>query len=252
MKKHFIDIETFPNVSYTWGLFNQFVAIDQIVEPGYTLCWAAKEEGSKKVEFMSVFHDGHGPMIQRMHEILCETDAVVHYNGRKFDVPILNKDFIGQDLPPPDTYQQIDLLETVRRRFRFTSNKLDFVSQFLGLAAKHHHKGMELWHDCGKGDEKAWKEMKKYNIQDVRMLEPFYKKILPWIQNHPNYGLYVDHEDPVCTNCGSRNLVSKGMEHLATQSYRRLKCNDCGTPLRERATALPLSKRKAILTSSKL
>ena len=252
MRKKYIDIETAPNLCYTWGLFNQTLSIEHIIEPGYTLCWAALDDESRTPEFMSIFHDGEEAMIQRMHEILEETDVVIHYNGRKFDVPILNKDFVNNELPPPDSYQQVDLLETVRQRFRFTSNKLDFVSQFLGLEAKHQHKGMRLWKECIAGDAKAWKEMKKYNCQDVKMLPQFYNKLLPWIQNHPNYGLYVDDENPRCTNCGSDNLVSKGYEHLQTQSYRRLRCNDCGTPLRERMTALPLSKRKNILTQSKL
>ena len=252
MEISYIDIETAPNVCFTWGLFNQNVGLDQIVEPGHTLCWAAKLPSSKKVEFMSKWEHGEEAMIGRMHQILDETDAVVHYNGRKFDIPILNKDFIKQGLAPPDGYQQIDLLQTARKRFRFVSNKLDFVSTFLGLEAKHQHKGMLLWKGCMAGEKSAWKTMKSYNIQDAKMLPALYKKMLAWINDHPNHGLYVDHENPVCTNCGSSNLVSKGMEHLTTQSYRRLRCNDCGTPLRERYTALPLSKRKTIITQSKL
>lgn len=252
MKITHIDIETAPNICFTWGLFNQNVGLDQIVSPGYTLCWAAKLPDAKKVEFMSIHHNGAEAMITRMHEILTETDAVVHYNGKRFDVPILNKDFIKHGLAPPDSYQQIDLLRTARHRFKFASNKLDFVSQFLGLEAKHSHKGMKLWKECMEGNESAWKTMKKYNIQDVHLLPKLYKKLLPWIQDHPNYALYVDSDNPVCTNCGSENLHSVGMEHLATQSYRRLRCVECKTPLRERATALPLSKRKNILTSSKL
>ena len=252
MKIKYLDLETAPNLCFTWGLFNQNVGLEQIVRPGYTLCWAASDGGRSKVEFMSVYHDGIEAMMGRMHQILDDTDAVVHYNGRKFDVPILNKDFVKLDMAPPDGYQQIDLLQTARRRFRFASNKLDFVSTFLGLESKHEHKGMSLWNGCMENDKKSWDIMKKYNIQDVKMLPKLYNKLLPWILDHPNHGLYVDHEEPVCTNCGSENLVSKGFEHLSTQSYRRLRCNDCGTPLRERMTALPLSKRINVLTSSKL
>ncbi len=252
MKITHIDIETAPHKVYTWGMFNQMVNIDAIEEPGYTMCWAAKEHGKKKVEFRSVHHHNHEEMTNKIWEILNDTDVVVHYNGEKFDVPTLNKDFLLAGLPPPDPYQQVDLLRTFRRRFRMARNNLDFVSQELGLEAKQSHKGMQLWRGCMAGNNADWNIMRRYNIQDVRMLEPLYIKVLPWIQNHPNMGLYVDHENPVCTNCGSTNLISKGFEHLATQSYRRLRCNDCQTPLRERSTALPLSKRKVILTSSKL
>ena len=154
----------------------------------------------------------------------------------------------------PTPYQQVDLLETAKRRFRFVSNKLDYVSQFLGLEAKQQHKGMRLWNECMAGDEEAWEIMKRYNIQDVKLLGALYDRLLPWINNHPNMALYTDHNDLAikCTNCGSDHVKKNGMEHLATQSYQRYKCLDCGTPLKGRHTVVPASKRKAILTQSKL
>ena len=258
MKKLYLDIETAPNISMTWGLFRQNVSIEQIVDSGYTLCWAAKWEDSKEIFFSSVNDDGEERMLERMHELLCEADAVVHYNGTNFDMPILNKEFVKFGMLPPTPYQQIDLLRTVRARFRFTSNKLDYVSQFLGLGNKVKHKGMSLWTGCMAGDERSWKTMEKYNIQDVKLLPKLYKTLLPWIQNHPNMGLYkevVDSEGnhiEQCPNCGSTHLVKNGMEHLATQSYQRFKCSDCGTPLRGRTTALAKEKRKSIIVQSKL
>ena len=256
MRKLFVDIEVAPNIVYTWGLFNQNVGLDQIVEPGYTLCWAALTEGSSKPEFMSILN-GEKEMLIRIHEIIDDSDIIVHYNGRKFDVPILNKDFVRMGLAPPDSYQQIDLLQTVRSRFRFSSNKLDFVSQFLGLEAKYQHKGMKLWHNCMRRDLEAWKEMRAYNIQDVLMLPDLYKKLLPWIQDHPNMSLYIDDEDPnepvqICTNCGSENIIKNGVERLMTQTYQRYRCKDCNTPLRGRNTILTLKKRRTVLTTSKL
>jgi len=258
MKKLYLDIETAPNICMTWGLFRQNISIDKIVESGFTLCWAAKWEDSKEIMFSSVHGDGEQLMLTRMHELLCEADAVVHYNGTNFDMPILNKEFVNAKMLPPTPYQQIDLLRTVRARFRFTSNKLDYVAQFLGLGNKVHHKGMALWVGCMAGKDKDWKVMERYNIQDVRLLPKLYKTLLPWIQNHPNMGLYNEVLDSEgkhveqCPNCGSTHLVRNGMEHLATQSYQRYKCSDCGTPLRGRSTALPLAKRKSIIVTSKL
>jgi len=253
MKKLFLDIETAPNLVYTWGLWNQNVGINQIVEPGYTLCWAAKWENDTTVMFMSL-REGAENMLRGVHYLLEEADAVVHYNGRKFDVPMLNKEFIKHGIQPPTPYHQIDLLETARRRFRFESNKLDYVAQFLGLGSKLQHKGMELWKGCIAGDEECWKTMEAYNIQDVNLLPAVYNRLLPWIIDHPNASLYNAEDDhrPVCTNCGSANVVAKGWEHLKTLSYHRFRCNDCGTPLRGRSTVLSPEKRKTILTQSKL
>ena len=257
MKILHLDIETAPNTGLVWGLFRQNIGLEQIVTSGYTLCWAAKWDGEPEIMFSSV-NDGAQAMLESVHTLLAEADAVVHYNGKSFDIPILNKEFIKHGLTPPDSYHQIDLLETVRRRFRFTSNKLDYVANFLGLGTKLHHKGMSLWVGCMNGDEKCWKTMEKYNKQDVRLLPRLYKKLLPWINDHPNHGLYKDIEDSegnikdACTNCGSTDIVRNGIEHLKTQSYQRFKCKSCHTPLRGRKTILLKDKRDTILTQSKL
>ena len=89
-------------------------------------------------------------------------------------------------LDPPSQFKQLDLLQTTRQQFRFPSNKLDYVSQQLGLGSKTKHMGMEMWRDCMDGCPKAWKIMKRYNMQDVRLTEKYYKRLLPWIKNHPN------------------------------------------------------------------
>jgi len=247
-----LDIKTSPNKVYTWGLFRQNIAINQIVEPGYTLSWAAKWHGEKKVYFNSLNKSSEEEMLQEIWELINEADVVVHYNGKKFDIPTLNKEFILHGMDLPDSFHQIDVLETIRKRFRFTSNKLDFVAQSLGLGAKTSHKGMELWRDCMDGVQSAWKIMEKYNRNDVILLEKLYNKVLPWIQNHPNHALYTDEERPICTNCGSHKVVKKGTETTLTQIYQRYKCTNCGTPLRGRFTLVDKDKKKTILTQSKL
>lgn len=184
-----IDIETAPNKAYVWGLWNQNVGINQIVEPGYTLCWAAKWHGKKEVMFDSVQESGAKAMIKRVHALLNEADVVCHYNGQKFDVPTLQGEFLQSDLPPPDPFKQLDLLRTARKEFRFPSNKLDYISQQLGIGSKVSHKGMELWRDCMDGCPKAWRVMKRYNVQDVRLLvnctisDPFRERVLKILES---------------------------------------------------------------------
>ena len=251
MKKLCLDLEVAPNIALTWGLFQQNVSLDQIVESGYTLCWAAQWYAEKEIMYMSL-RDGERKMLETIHGLLEEADAVIHHNGKHFDIPILNKDFIKHNITPPSPYHQIDLLETARRRFKFTSNKLDYVAQFLGVGSKLHHKGMALWVGCMNNDPLSWKRMERYNKQDVRLLPKVYAKLLPWINNHPNEALYSDEEVPMCNNCQSKNIVKNGIEHLNTQSYQRYRCQDCGTPMRGRSTILLKEKRRVVLVQSKL
>ena len=234
MKLLHLDIETAPHKVYAWGLWGQDISIQQIDEPGYTLCWAAKWEGKNKVEFDSIKKSGMKGMVHHIYDLIQEADAICHYNGTKFDIPTLNNEFLKFNLPPPDKTPEIDLLKTARSRFRLASNKLDYVAQMLGLGSKVTHRGMGLWRDCMAGKAKAWKEMREYNIQDVILLEKVYLRLLPWIERHPNRGLLAMAENPACTNCGSSKVIKCGTLTTRTAIYQRYRCKDCHTPLRGR------------------
>jgi hypothetical protein len=235
MKVLEIDIETSPHVAYVWSLFDTMVPIDRVVSAGATLCFAARWQGSREIMFRSVWEHGMKGMIKEAWNLLNDADMLVHYNGKKFDVPTLNREFVLQGLVPPSNYHEVDLYQVVRRRFRFASNKLDFVSQQLGLGSKVKHKGMQLWREVMAGLPIAQHTMERYNRGDVKLLGRLYTKLQPWINNHPNRGLWVDSPDkPVCRNCGSTHLKKNGSEKRFTLSYVRYKCLDCGANLRGR------------------
>lgn len=247
MKILLLDIETAPNKVYTWGLFKQDIALNQIVEPGYTLCWAAKWYGQDKIMFSSVYGDGKSKMLQRIYDLINEADAVIHYNGTKFDMPILNQEFLVEGFSPPSPVIQIDLLNTAKRRFRLLSNKLNYVSEYLGLGSKVKHKGMDLWRECMEGDKQAWKTMEAYNKQDVVLLEQVYDILRPWVPNHPNHALFSDGEEPVCPNCGGKHLQRRGLYYTKTMTYQRYHCQDCGAWTRERTTNMDKDQKKSVL-----
>jgi len=242
-----LDIETAPHRVYSWGLWNQNIAINQIEEPGYTLCWAAKWYGDKNIMFSSLVSDGREVMLKLAHSLLDKADVVVHYNGTKFDIPTLNQEFLKVGMTPPSPVLEVDLLKTVRKRFRLPSNKLSYVAEYLGLGSKVKHKGMELWRQCMAGVASAWKTMEKYNIRDVELLEPIYNKLLPWITNHPNHALFtVDHR-LCCKNCGSEHVQRRGYAYTNSLRYQKYACMDCGSWARTRSTDLDIEKRRTIL-----
>ena len=235
----FIDIETSPNLAYVWRLFNQNVSLSQLVEATQMISFAAKWRGSKRVEFYSDFHHSHEEMVEAAFGLLNAADAVVHYNGETFDVPHLNREFLLAGYGPPSTFQQIDLLRTVRKRFRFTSNKLDHVTQQLGQAGKVRHTGFDLWRDCLANDPKAWSLMRKYNKGDVTELEELYEHLLPWILNHPNLALYSESiglddegkamEVHVCERCpDGGDLIRQGYAYTRMSKFQRYQCKACG------------------------
>jgi len=161
--------------------------------------------------------------------VLDEADAVVHYNGKSFDTKHIQKEFLLDDMLPPSPFHQIDLLQTVRQQFKFVSNKLQHVAEQLEIGVKEQTGGMQLWIDCMDGDIQAWKTMRKYNIQDVVLLNKLYNKLLPWIKGHPNFALYMDNpSEPTCTNCGSQHGQWRGDEKTEVLAYKRWQCMECG------------------------
>ena len=221
-----LDIETAPNKVYSWGLWDQNIATNQVEETSYILCWAAKWYGEKQIQFDSVRKSSQKIMLGRMHKLLDEADIVVHYNGLKFDIPTLNKEFISLGFAPPAPYKQVDCLKEVKRMFRFQSNKLDFVSQALDIGAKVQHEGFELWVKCMEGDEAAWAKMEKYNRGDVKILESLYTRLRPWIDKHPNAGAFEDIQ--CCPKCGSEKYQHRGYAVTQMMKYPRYQCQSCG------------------------
>ena len=225
-----LDIETAPHLAYVWGLWDQRVGLNQLVETSSVLCFAAKWHRKPKVHFASDHHDGHDAMLRRAHALVDEADAIVHYNGRAFDMKHLRREFLLADLGPPSPHKDIDLLTVARSKFKFASNKLAHISVALGLEGKAETGGFELWRDCMAGDAKAWRTMKAYNVQDVHQTEAVYDRLLPWIDGHPHNGLYGRHgfeAEDFCGRCGARELVRRGYYYTQVGRYRRYQCSVC-------------------------
>ena len=141
MKILLLDIETAPNIVHVWGLWQQNVAINQIIASGYVMCWAAKWYGNGEIMFDSVNRSRPKKMLQRIHQLIGEADVVVHYNGKSFDMPTLNKEFLTYGMLPPPPYKQIDLCVTAKREFRFPSNRLEYIARQLKIGEMIKHQG---------------------------------------------------------------------------------------------------------------
>lgn len=221
MKILFLDIETRPILCYTWGTFKQDITLDQILENSGMICWAAKWLGEKEVLW------GRGP--KRIHALMCEADAVCTYNGISFDDPRLQTEFLKAGLPPTPNVPHLDLKRVIAKKFWMDSTKLAFVGPFLGIGEKIKNSGWSLWKACLDGDADAWKKMRRYNEQDVVLLEKLYEKILPWIDNHPNR-----NKGMKCPSCGSSDLQRRGTHRALVQEYQRFQCKSCGRWSRSR------------------
>lgn len=253
-----LDIETAPIESYTWGLFDQNVAVKQIKSEWSIISYAAKWFNQSKVDYRDT--SGRGSRYIRddkallgdIWKLLNEADIVVAQNGNSFDVKKINARLLMHGFAPYSPIRIIDTLLVARRHFSFTSNKLEWLSANLTDHPKDQHKnfpGFELWTECLADNPKAWREMKKYNIGDVFATEKLYKRLRPWIAQHPNLGAYKTGEMISCPKCGSEEITKQGIRTTQQGAYQQYKCGGCGGWSRGKVMLLSKDKRKSMLVS---
>jgi len=246
LKLLFLDIETKATIITSWSLWNVNASLNQIIKRGTVICWAAKWKDSNDIIFDSEWTSSHKRMIKHMWNLLDEADAVCHYNGQAFDMKELNRQFLLEGLPPPSPYKQIDLHRAVKRNFRFISNKLDNVSQELGIGSKLKHAGMDLWNDVNKKDPDARQIMQRYNEQDTLLLEKLFYKLESWLGGYINHNEYSDVV--VCPTCGSSHIHKRGFKKTNTQTYQQFRCMDCGSWSRSNKSIKGKTKSESIIS----
>jgi hypothetical protein len=168
-------------------------------------------------------------MVKGIYDLWNEADVVIHFNGTTFDMPHLRREFLVAGLSPPKPVQEIDLLRVAKTRFRFTSNKLDYITQYLGLPGKVKHSGHSLWVQCMAGDEKAWGMMRRYNKADVVITEQLYDKLRQWTKAQPHAGLFSGLGYDCCARCGGTDIERRGRAYTPLAAYQQYRCRDCGS-----------------------
>lgn len=219
----FLDIETKPTTAYVWRFWDENIGADQIIEPGGTIMVGAKWLGERGVTLLTEWEHGKSGMIAEINAMMCEADAIVTYNGDKFDLPILNGEFVLASMKPVAPAASIDVYKTVKG-LKLGIHKLGYIGPLLKIGAKVKHEGFNLWKAVMDGCPKARKRMARYCIQDVRLLEALYIRVLPFIKNHPHLGGGPD----ACPACGSKELERRGYRFTRCFKVQKVRCKDCG------------------------
>lgn len=252
------DIETAPNLSYHWGLFDQNISLDQMVKDWHVLAWSAKWLGTDKLLYAdnraSKKIENDKKLLKKIWRLLDEADIVITQNGKKFDVKKLNARFIIHGFQPPSGFKHIDTLELAKRHFAFTSNKLEYLSNTLNKKfkklTKRKFNGFELWCECLAGNPKAWREMEKYNKRDVLALEEVYNKLIPW-DSTVNLNWYDDEAASECSACGHTEFKREGYHYTQKGKFQRFRCKNCGNMTRSTKNLFTQKKRESLRVSAK-
>lgn len=232
------DIETAPMIVYVWDRYNQNIGLNQIKEDWYVLAFAAKWLGDPPSKVIYCDQkavknkEDDRKLLARIWELLDEADIVITQNGKNFDSKKLNARFILSGMNPPSPYQHWDTLQVVRRVAKFTSSKLEYLTDKLCTKYKKliHPKypGMDLWKQCLSGNRDAWREMRRYNIHDVLSTEELYLKIRAWAPDGTPAVHRVDKPGTKCKTCGDTRVQRAGIHTKKAGQYQRYHCMACG------------------------
>jgi hypothetical protein len=249
------DLETSPNLSWTWRTWKENIAYDQILQDWFILTFSAKwlwEEKimSERLTPEEVLAEDDSRIVKLLWELVNEADIIVAHNAINFDQKRMNTRFLLNGLGIPKPYQVVDTLVHARKHLAFVSNRLDALGQILNVGKKVDTGGFLLWKQCMKGDEEALKKMELYNIGDVKLLEDVYTLLMSYIKPHPNIGLLQPNNGKlVCATCGSDDLHEHG-EYVTTASvFQAYKCGNCGSLSRSRKQLLSGTQKDHVTIS---
>ncbi len=245
-----IDLETAPNVSYTWGKFDQNVISFQ--REWYILCFAVRWMHESKTQVYGL-PDFPGykkdptsdkELCKKLWETFDAADLLIAHNGIEFDFRKANARFLANGLKPPSPYKTVDTLKIARSRFAFNGNRLNDLAKVLGVGQKIETGGFDLWLKCMAGDEAAWAKMMRYCKNDVDLLKKVYDQLAPWHPHHPNISVAsgISH---ACPSCGSENVQRRGLLYLQSFVAQRFQCKSCGRWSSGKRTKIPVELLKS-------
>jgi hypothetical protein len=235
----FLDIETAPIVARVWGLWgrdNNVVGGHRyVLDDSRIICFAYKWKGGSPHFIKEGDYPSRREFLGYLWYLLDRADWVVTHNGNKFDIKRINAELLEQEFSPYSPIKSIDTYNLSRQRFKFSSHRLDALGTKLLGESKVDTGGFGLWVECLEGNEEAWTKMEEYNIQDIELLEKLYYRLAAWANNHPNYALYSESDDPICVTCGSDRIEEMDKTNKTNVlEYAQYRCVDCGTVMRER------------------
>jgi uncharacterized protein YprB with RNaseH-like and TPR domain len=231
-RRLFFDIETSPNIGLFWEAgYKKNITTDNIIRERAIICICYKWEDEKEVYALQWdAKQNDKRMLEQFVKVANTANELVGHNGDKFDLAWIRTRclFHGIDMFP--NYQTIDTLKVARSKFRFQSNRLNYIAEFLGLGGKIKTE-FNLWKDILLNKDKvAMEKMIKYCKKDVSLLEEVYKLLGSHIAPKTHYGVVFGEDRGSCPECGadSENLIKNMSRTTATGVVKiQYQCKVC-------------------------
>jgi len=230
IKRLFFDIETSPNIGLFWTAgFKLNITPDSIIKERAIICICYKWAGDDKVYSLQWDKDQNDKiLLEKFITVANEADELVGHNGDRFDLPWIRTRCLYHRIPVFPNYSTLDTLKSARSKFKFNSNKLDYIAKFLGIGAKT-HTGYDLWKKVVLDkDKESLEYMIEYCKNDVVLLEDVYNEMATYIPAKTHHGVAAGGEKHSCPECGGNNMRFSQRRYSALGTPRiQLQCNDC-------------------------
>lgn len=231
-KRLFFDIETSPNIGTFWGAgFKLNIGYENIIKERAIICICYKWEGERKVYSLTWDkRQSDKKILQAFVKVANEAAEIVGHNGDRYDLTWLRTRCLFHNIPLFPSFKTIDTLKVARSKFRFNSNKLDYIAKFLGIGAKISTGGFSLWKNILlKKCEKSLSKMVNYCEGDVILLEKVFKRMSSHIAPKHHYGVEAGKDKTSCPECGSdESKVNQTRISAAGVRRVQLECKSCG------------------------
>lgn len=231
LRRLFWDIETSPNIVLSWRVGRK-INIDSanLLHERAIICIAWKWENENTV-FAATWdqHQSDRSLVARFLKVASQADELVAHNGDRFDAPWFRTRCIFHSLPPPAPLKTIDTLQLAKRNFYFNSNRMDYISKYLGMEGKLPH-AFDLWKDVVlKNDRGALKNMVAYCKQDVGLLERVYHRLAGYVRPKTHLGVFGGRDKWTCPRCGSAKVKKNKLRVTAAGTMQhQMQCCSCG------------------------
>lgn len=220
------DIETSLMLVSAFSLDTKYIDPSNIIQDWVIYGGAWMWLGDEDSQVQSIYGK-EKVVVKKLVSLMHEADMIIHHNGDAFDTKKLAARALFHGLPPFPDVPSVDTLKLARKRFKFTSNRLDYLGTFLGFGGKKHN-NTNLWARLIRGDNTALEEMEEYNKRDVVLLKDVYLKLRGWCNNHPNHNAFLNEGDlEGCPKCGHTDLRKYGFVIGATGKKQKYQCQSC-------------------------
>lgn len=239
------DIETSQMFLGGFQLFNQNFSLDQIEQDWKLISFSAKWMGEDEVFYYDISDMSEREVLVELWNLLDQADFVLGHNVARFDVKRVKARMLINGIKPFSPVRTLDTLQYAKQYFGFTSNRLAYLTHTLCKRFKKssHEKfhGYSLWSEFIKGNKEAIDEMREYAILDTQSVEELFLIMLPWINNLPNFNLYLTEVDTESWEWDGKYVYTN------LGKYKQYRCLNTGRYMRGRVNLLSKEERAKLL-----